>query len=341
MHKLPKHILVFRFSAMGDVAMTVPVLRALIQQYPELRVTVVTRKFFEPLFSGLKNVSVFPADLKGKHNGITGLWKLSNELKALNVDAIADLHNVLRTKILKLFFFGKRFVQIDKGRAEKRALVSGQKFEQLKTTHQRYADVFEQLGYRINLSNVVFPEKAKLNARCAEVFWGPNKAIGIAPFAAFKGKEYPLNKMEEVVKELSKDHKILLFGGGEIEKQKLETLAAKFEKVINMAGEFTFSEELEIISNLDLMIAMDSGNAHLAAMFGIPVVTIWGVTHPYAGFYPFNQPESHALLADREQFPDIPTSIYGNKYHEEYLDAIAEITPEQIVAKVHSVLSGK
>ncbi len=69
----PKHILVLRFSAMGDVAMTVPVLRALTTQYPELKITVVTRAFFKPFFQDLKNVSVYTADFKGKHKGVLGL----------------------------------------------------------------------------------------------------------------------------------------------------------------------------------------------------------------------------------------------------------------------------
>ena len=88
--------------------MTVPVLRALTTQHPELKITVVTRSFFKPFFQDLENVSVYEADLKGKHKGILGLYKLSKELKALNFDAVADLHNVLRSKILKFFFFGKK-----------------------------------------------------------------------------------------------------------------------------------------------------------------------------------------------------------------------------------------
>ena len=119
MLKTPKHILVIRLSAMGDVAMSVPVLRAFKQQYPQTKITALTRSHFSPFFRDLPNVSVFPVDLNGKHKGIFGLFKLSKELKKLNIDAVADLHNVLRTKILKLFFFRIRFIQIDKGRKEK------------------------------------------------------------------------------------------------------------------------------------------------------------------------------------------------------------------------------
>ena len=164
MQNIPKHILVIRLSAMGDVAMTVPVLRAFTEQYPDVKITVLTREFFKPFFGDLQNVSVFNAEVNGKHKGVFGLLKLSKELKKLDIDAVADLHNVLRSKILKFFFFGIKVVQIDKGRAEKKALTSGQNVKQLKTTHQRYADVFEQLGFKIDLSNPSFPIMLRLFA---------------------------------------------------------------------------------------------------------------------------------------------------------------------------------
>src|SRR5690606_10824897 len=130
MSKQPKHILVIRLSAMGDVAMTVPVLRAFIEQYPEVKLTVLTREFFRPFFRDLKNVSVYAADLKGKHQGFFGLLELSKELRTLGIDAVADLHNVLRSKILKIFLLDLKIIQLDKGRDEKKALVKGKIFKQ-------------------------------------------------------------------------------------------------------------------------------------------------------------------------------------------------------------------
>ena len=76
----------------------------------------------------------------------------------------------------------------------------------------------------------------------------------------------------------------------------------------------------------------------MAAMYGIKVITIWGVTHPYAGFAPFHQPKEHMLLSDRKQFPLIPTSVYGNKYPESYKEVSRSITPETIIEKVESIL---
>ena len=334
-----KHILVIRLSAMGDVAMIVPVLRAFSQQNPEVKLTVLTRSFFKPFFKDLKNVEVFAADLKGKHKGVLGLFKLSKELKGLGIDAVADLHNVLRTKILKLFFLGTIFKQIDKGRAEKNALIKGTFFQQLKTTHQRYADVFEQLDYKVDLSNPTFPETIELTQNAQQLIGNDiEKRIGIAPFAQYESKMYPLDLLEVVIASLSKKHKILLFGGGEREIKILNTYQGKFENVINLSGKLTLEEELSVISNLDVMLSMDSANGHIAAMFGKKVITIWNVTHPFAGFYPFNQPKDYSLLPDKEQFPLIPTSIYGNKYPEDYKEASRTITPDIVIEKIETTL---
>ncbi|MEP1488957.1 MAG: glycosyltransferase family 9 protein [Algibacter sp.] len=339
MPKQPKHILVIRLSAMGDVAMTVPVLNALNQKYPNVKITVLTRGFFAPFFRDLPNVTVFSAEVNGKHKGVLGLYKLSKELKILKIDAIADLHHVLRSHILKFFFFGKQYIQIDKGRSEKKALVSGENFKQLKTTHQRYADVFEKLGFPIDLSNPIFPQKPVLKNELLDVLGNTSKKrIGIAPFAAHDGKMYPLNLMKEVIASLSKAYAVILFGGGEKEITILNTFETEFEHVVNVAGKLTLNDELDVISNLDVMLSMDSGNAHIAAMLGVKVITIWGVTHPYAGFAPFNQPKDYALLSSREQFPEIPTSIYGNAYPEGYEKASASILPKTIIEKIKSVV---
>ncbi len=342
MPKPIKHILVIRLSAMGDVAMMVPVLRIIFNQYPEVKLTVLTRSFFSPFFRDLPNVSVFSADLKGKHKGLLGLYKLSKELRKLNLDAVADLHNVLRSNIIKLFLFKKRFVQIDKGRAEKKALTTGEIFKQLKTTHQRYMDVFETLGFKIDLSKPTFPAKANLNQKIIQLIGEDTKTvIGIAPFAAFNSKAYSLELMEQVIEELSKAYKVLLFGGGQYEVKALNTIESKYKNVINLAGELSLSDELDVISNLDVMLSMDSGNAHIAAMLGIEVITLWGVTHPYAGFYPFNQKSGNSLMANRERYPNVPTSIYGNKFPEGYQEAINSISPKEVIAKIRAIIIKK
>ena len=342
----PENILVIRLSALGDVAMTVPVLDAFVRQNSHVRITFLSRPFFAPLFDGLENVFFYPAHVKGKHKGIPGLWKLYRELKSKNFDAIVDLHNVLRTNVLKRYFsFSKiPYYQIDKGRREKKELTRRQEKEltPLKTTFERYADVFREMGFEIDLKYAKPKPRVSLPDNLASRFGRDFlKWIGIAPFAAFEGKMYPIEKMEEVIDYLNKQDKyrIFLFGAGKEENEVLTPLSKKYKHVINMIGAMSFREELALISNLDLMVSMDSANGHLASVFGVPAVTIWGVTHPYAGFYPFGQDAANALLADRTQFPFIPTSVYGNKFPGGYEKAIETTTPDQIIRKVEQLLS--
>lgn len=340
------HILVIRLSAMGDVAMTIPVLIALLAKNPELKITVLTKKPFTPIFWGLEDVEVYEADVKKTHKGLVGLWRLYQELKKLQIDYVADLHNVLRSRILKKYFtLGKvPFIQIDKGRAEKKALTRSKNktFKQLKTTHQRYADVFADLGFPIDLSKVKLLERQPLSEKALKLVGQDTKKwVGIAPFAAHEGKMYPLGLMKEVIEKLNntEKYKILLFGGGATEIKQLEAIENEFKGVKSMAGKLSLSEELTLISNLDVMLSMDSGNAHLTANYGIPVVTLWGLTHPYAGFYPFNQPMENALMADRKQFPLIPTSVYGNKLPKGYENVMETITPKEIATRISQLLA--
>ena len=342
--KLPTHILVIRLSAMGDVAMAVPVLQAFSQAYPEVKLTVLSRAFFKPFFEDIPNLNFLEADVYGKHKGI-GLVKLAKEAKELGIDAVADLHNVIRSKVITnyLSIIGVKTATINKGRSEKKALTreTNKEFRQLKTTHQRYADVFYKLGFPLDIKNgTALPRKAFTQKFQNLVGASPQKIIGIAPFAAHDSKMYPLDLMREVIFELDKTglYRILLFGGGNEEILKLKTIAEEFSSVTSVAGALSFKEELALISNLDVMLSMDSGNGHLAAMYGVPVISIWGVTHPYAGFATFRQVPENNLVADRIKYPFIPTSIYGNKYPEGYENAMKTILPKTVATKILEIL---
>ncbi len=347
MSHLITHIAVIRLSAMGDVAMTVPVLRAFVQQHQGIKITVVSRPFFQPFFAGIPNVDFFAVDLNGKHKGILGLFRLYSDLKRLKLDAVADLHNVLRSIVIRNLFVlsGKKVAHTDKGRADKKALtrVENKIFQPVKSMVERHVETFHSLGFFVDLSNPIFPEKARLSGEVLKLSGEKenDKWIGIAPFAQYQSKVYPLDLMQQVIDNLAKNtsHKIFLFGGGKKETAQLNTLAANKVNVIVVAGKLKLPEELQLISNCNVMLSMDSGNAHIAAMLGIKVVTLWGATHPFAGFKPFQQPIENCLTADREKYPLLPTSVYGNKNVPGYEDAMRTISVEAVVAKINSNLA--
>ena len=330
---------------MGDVAMVVPLLRIFVSQNQDVKVTVVSKPFFEPFFEEIKNVRFFAVDVKNRHKGFLGLLQLFWDLKKLQIDAVADLHNVLRSKIIRNLFVlcGKKTAFTDKGRAEKKALTRSKNkvFEPLQSMFERHVTTFKQLGFNLDLTNPKFPEKAVLSKEILNIT-GPKetlKWIGIAPFAQYQSKIYPLDLMHMVIDELvqNENYKIFLFGGTN-EIDTLNRLGKNHENVVVIAGTLSFKEELHLISNLDVMLSMDSGNAHLAALFGIRTITLWGATHPFAGFSPFNQPIANALVSDRNQYPLLPTSVYGNKNILGYEDAMRTILVDDVVAKIEKDL---
>jgi ADP-heptose:LPS heptosyltransferase len=328
---------------MGDVAMTVPVVRALVEQNPHLKVTIVSRPFFKPFFDGIANVNFFAVDVKERHKGFIGLFKLYSDLKQLNIDTIVDLHNVLRSKVIRKLFAlsGNKVAFTDKGRKDKKQLTRSENkiFKPLQSIFERHVDAFAKLGFSVDLSNPKFPKKGILSSEILKISGEKENQnwIGIAPFAQYKSKVYPQDLMQKVIDELaSNSYKIFLFGGGKKEIEILNSFANEKQNIVVIAGKLNFQEELQLISNLDVMLSMDSGNAHIAAMLGIKVVTLWGATHPYTGFSPFNQSLENCLVSDREKYPLLPTSVYGNKNVAGYEDAMRTISVNDIIQKINS-----
>lgn len=344
------HILVTRFSAFGDVAMTIPVLWTVANQYPQHRFTVLSRESMRPLFLQMpKNVGFRGVNLKDKrYKGPFGMVRLFHELvKELKFEAVADLHDVLRTKIFRTcaILRGIRVVNIDKGKSEKRLLTRRKEkiLKQLPTSFERYKNVFKTLGLPVQRMEFVsiFGENGRGDFSRVREFFLPHKEgekwIGIAPFAAHRGKIYPLEQMEQVIALLNEEPnvRIFLFGAGEKEMKILEPWAEKYPHASLTKG-LRMERELILMSHLDVMVSMDSANMHLASLVHTPVVSIWGATHPYCGFMGYGQESKNAIQIN--DLPCRPCSIFGSKpcLYDDYR-CLTHITPEMIVKKVLSV----
>jgi ADP-heptose:LPS heptosyltransferase len=330
--------LVIRLSSLGDVAMLIPTLYSIAIKNPQERFLLVTKKPLEPLFfKKPDNLEVFPVYTKGIHKGLKGIWRLVTDLKTA-VDTplkIADIHGVIRSFIITACFRLKaaEIAVIDKGRKEKKALIrqKHKKLVPIKTAIERYREVFERLGYNTIIDFPhFFPEKNEKE----EI------KIGIAPFAKHHGKIYPLRQMEEVIRILNSDPavRIFLFGGKE-EQAQLEVWSNKYRQVELATGLLPFPDELRLMNDLDLMVSMDSANMHLASLVNTPVVSIWGATHPYAGFYGYNQQPDDAVQIDMECRP---CAIFGEKtcFRGDYA-CLKQIKPETIVGKIKDNLAKK
>ena len=216
----PTKILIIRFSAMGDVAMLVPVVHALATLYPDVHVTVLSRPFAQSFFEGLApNVSFMAADLTTEYKGIRGLNALYRRLAAKQFTHIADMHGVLRSHYLRMRFLlnNYRVEHIDKHRKDRQALIRpGNKvFKQLPTSFRNYAEVLHRLGFPLKPPFRSIFGEGKGNLRLLPPEIGEKKAfqkwIGIAPFAALKHKGVVL-RLIAVESSLTSDPQRLVAG---------------------------------------------------------------------------------------------------------------------------------
>ena len=334
-----KKLLIIRFSALGDIAMCVPVVHDLAIQYPDLDITVLSREMARPLFEfSPNNVHFFAADLKGRHKGLSGLCRLWRDAHMNDFDYIADFHNVLRTWWLRTegCLHRKKVAKIDKGRKGKNALTrkKNKAFKQQDTSFERYAKVLEQLGFPTK------PEFVKLDysSFCERQKTPGETWVGIAPFAKHEAKVYPMSQMEEVIKALSERENttLFLFGGGVEECRQIEALCGRYNHVLPAKNQQGLKGELALMGQLDVMLSMDSANMHLASLVGTRVVSVWGGTHPYAGFLGWNQRDEDCVQLD---MPCRPCSVYGNRpcLRGDFA-CMNDITPQHILDKLSPYL---
>ena len=345
----PSNVLVVRFSAIGDVAMTVPSLYGSCNAHPDVRFVFVTRASMVSIFlNAPDNLVVIGVDLKNDYKGLKGMRRLFNELRSkYKIDAVVDLHDVIRTKYLRLLarLNGLKVSRIHKGRKGKHALTrrNNKGMLPLETSRSRYRATFARLGLAPDESFVGLFSNGKASAdKYAAITTARGDGemwVGIAPFAKHQGKIYPVELMEEVVAKLSetKGLRIFLFGGGDYERRVFAKWQQNYPGVKSLAeGKYGFGTELALLSNLDCMVSMDSANMHLASLVDIPVVSIWGATHPYCGFKGWRQADENII-----QLPLTcrPCSVFGDRpcLRGDYL-CLNGIKPAVVIEKIYSIL---
>lgn len=340
------HLLLMRLSTMGDVAMLAHVVKALRGAEPELRITVMTRPFYRPFFRDVPGgVEFLDADPDGRHRGLAGLYRLRNDMDAVGVTHVVDLHDTLRTRILgrMLRGRGKKVAKIDAGRSEKRELTRKfrKRLQQLRPTVERYADAVRGLGFR--LADLTPPARPKrpVPPRILDVAGAKSGVwVGVAPFARYKGKIYPTGATNDMIAALAARYRrVFIFGGGAYEKDFAEHMERQHAGVVSVIGRIRLDAELDLIANLDAMVSMDSSAMHMASLVGVPVISVWGATHPYAGSYGFGQDAANAVQLEMHCRP---CSAMGDRacMHRNYR-CLAQITPEMIVGRVAKICDGR
>ena len=334
-------LLVIRTSAMGDVAFITPVLAAMRKQYPDVGLVVLTRSAFKPFFTETEGLRLFLPDLKGRHSGFLGLVSLFLDLqKNGKFDHVIDLHDVIRSRILGILFRlkGIPVSVIDKGRKEKKDLISGRSKSALKHSVIRYCDTFAKAGFPVTLSGGpwIIPSPDALAKVSGMVESEGRMNIGVAPCAKHDLKMWPDDHMIKLLWLIAEKHKVnfWLFGGRE-DFTRLSSLQEMVKGSFNTAGKMTLEEELALMSRLDFMIAMDSSNMHMAALVGTKVISIWGGTDPLTGFGAWEQPDEYAVRIPVEELDCRPCTVFGKgKCKRGDFACMMWLSPEKVYEKL-------
>lgn len=337
-----RNCLIFRLSSFGDVLLTLPVLEGLCRSEPPVHPILVTKPAYKDYFDHIEGLEVFTVDTVHKYRGITGLFRLFKNLqKQYDPKMIIDLHQVFRTRFINNLFLlsGVPIFRINKGRNEKRVVVRNKDPQKLKHTVERYLDSFKKAG--LDFRPVPYPFESRYPLNPGKEQSSDSVKIGLAPFSKHTTKEWPIKTMTELVEALITDHRadVYVFGGQEDE-ARANTLSSN-DRVHVLCGKLNPVAELETLSQMNLMISMDSANMHLANLMGIHTISIWGATHPHLGFRPYNESNSSIIQAGESDLDCRPCSVYGNKpcaRKDDQMKCMSLIKPDHILKKVHELL---
>ncbi len=313
-----RNVLVMRLSVLGNVAMTIPVLYPVCKANPDTRFIMLTKMWPATMFHDRPaNLKVVDFDVKGNHSGLFGLLKLSAQLyKLYDIDAVADLHNVSGTWVIDAYMKsrGAKIARLDREKPKRRALTTHKSNEPLTPIHERYRNVFRQLGFEApdTFTHLYDGRDWPVSPIVMEKKEG-QRWIAISPFSSHENKTYPLEKMEQVIAELTKheNYWVFLMGGGKQEKIALRRIARKYKNVVSMAEiKHKFIDEYALFAKCDLMLTMESANMHLASLVDLQAMTIWGPTSPACGYLGYNQIVEDDIQLDMDCRP---CSITGDK----------------------------
>ena len=335
-----RNVLVMRLSVLGNVAMTIPVIYPVCKANPNTRFIMLTKKWPASMFHDRPaNLKVVDFDVNENHRGLFGLLKLASRLhKLYDIDAVADLHNVSGTWVIDAWMkaHGAPVARLDREKPKRRALVRHKTNEPVTPIHERYRNVFKQLGFEApdNFTRL-YEGREWPNSPIIPVKEPGQRWIAISPFSSHRQKAYPLDQMEQVIAELSKreNYIIFLMGGGKAEKIALRPIARKYKNVISMAEiKHKFIDEYALLAKCELMLTMESANMHLASLVDTQAMTVWGPTSPACGYLGYNQVVEDDIQLDMDCRPCSITGDKPCKYGD--FPCLKNIKPEYIVQHV-------
>ena len=271
--------LIIRFSSIGDIVLTTPVVRCLKKQLPDAEVHYLTKESFHSIVEHNPYID--------KIHVLAHSWDLMiHELKLEEYHHIIDLHHNVRTLRVKKSL-EKQFHSFYKLNIQKYIYVN-LKWNVMPRVHivDRYMKTVDSFGVKNDGAGLDYfiseKDETKKNDIPASHHAG---FVGIVIGAAHNTKKYPVHKLKELCSRL--DHPVILLGGKEDRQNGDEIASVDPVKVYNACGKFSINESADLVRKSKLVVSNDTGLMHIAAAYKKPVISLWGNTVPSFGMYPY------------------------------------------------------
>jgi len=273
-------VLIIRFSSIGDIVLTTPVVRCIKQQVPGVQVHYLTKHSFRSILESNPYIDKL-------HLLQENLDEVINTLNTEQFAYIIDLHYNLRTLKVKRGLRSARAYSFKKLNVQK-WILTALKINLMPRVHivERYLDTAKLLGVKndgIGLDYFISPkdEVSQQDIPAAHSLG----YIGIVIGAALPTKQLPIPKLQELCRQI--DHPIILLGGPEDRKAGEEIAGIDTVKIYNSCGKFSLNESADLVRRAKLIITHDTGLMHIAAAFRKKIISVWGNTVPAFGMTPY------------------------------------------------------
>ena len=296
------------------------------------------------MVSNLNNKSIFNFDERLKFIGIDfnskekNIFRIAKKVKEvsgnINFNGIYDLHDVIRSKILRFLLSTKADVTriFAKQRSLKKKIINKEiELHKLNTSSERYLDCLKKDFDKLDFSNL---------SKSLEAGATKKDIIGIAPFSAHKSKIWPLSNYQKIINHFN-NFEFVIFAFGNQELRDSKTYFSKNSNCSIIDRNLNLNDQMELINDFKVFISMDSANMHLASLTSAKVVSIWGPTHPFLGFSPLFNKQFIVQLSD-EEYSERPVSIYGEIKKNDKAKAeqsMLRIDPKRVIEKINLAIN--